>query len=324
MASVQPQPSTPQAPTTVVEVSWDDALDGKFPLTYRQRWQQAALRATEQLSDGRPLDPVRLAKALDLVLANAVSLQPDGTATVKSGSHTYHLAPDCTCEDAQRRGNGCKHTLAVEIQRRATTLLAGTAHAPAHGPTPAAPSASQPEAPAAVPPPLPSAPASAAWPVAEAPASACFKFRLSASMELLYTFRGAADAELQTRIKDTLPLLQAIMEGCEERAARRAAERETAQAVQAAQAQQQPAGAPADLQALLQQAVQQALAGQGSPNGQAHGTLPPAPPSNGPAAASGAVPFCQAHQASLELRSNDRGSWWSHWVASEKRYCKGE
>jgi hypothetical protein len=292
--------------------------------------QQAVVQAAAQVAaqPAVPVDSARLTKAMDLVLASAVSLLPDGTARVRSGSHTYHLTPDCTCEDAQRRGTGCKHKLAVEIQRRATTLLEGTAHAPAHGPTLAAPSASQPEAPAAVPPPLPSAPASAAWPVAEAPASACFKFRLGASMELLYTFRGSADAELQTRIKATLPLLQDILDACEARAARRTAEREAAQAAQAAQAQQAPqvqppTGAPADLQALLQQVVQQALAVQGQSGSNA--------PSAAPAPANGSAPatpkdFCPIHQVQMYLNNNERGSWYSHLATDDEGqeyFCKG-
>jgi hypothetical protein len=300
-------------------VSWDDALDGKFPSTYRQRFQQAAVRAAEQLSDGRPLDPARLAKALDLVLTNAVTLQSDGTATVKSGSHSYQINGECSCEDARHRTKHCKHALAVLIQRRATALLEGTVPVPASTPTPAAPSPSQ--APAAPLSAAPSALASNAWDVHEAPASACFKFRVG-NMELMYTLRGIDDDELQRRITATLPTLQEVIEACEERAAQRAAARE-AQAAQAPQAPQappapQPTSAPADLQTLIQQAVQQAL------NGQAHGTPPPAPPSTGPAAATGGAPFCHVHQAPLELRTNDRGSWWSHWVASEKRYCKGE
>jgi hypothetical protein len=140
--SLQPQPATPQAPHAKVEVSWDDALDGKFPPTYRQRFQQAAVRATEQLSDGRALDPARLAKALDLVLAHAVTLQPDGTATVKSGSHSYQINGECTCEDARHRTKQCKHMLAVLIHRRATALLEGTPSATA--PQPVAPAAATP------------------------------------------------------------------------------------------------------------------------------------------------------------------------------------
>ena len=51
---------------------------------------------------------------------------------------------------------------------------------------------------------------------------------------------------------------------------------------------------------------------------------PPVPPSTGTAAANGATPFCPLHQVAMEQRSNARGSWWSHWIASEQRYCKGK
>ena len=261
--------------------------------------------------------PERMRKALELVRAHAVTLHADGSASVQSGKQTYTLAPDCPCADAKHRTELCKHTLAVELHRRALALLQGPAVEPAPAPSPG-----QPAAAAALPPAVPtapSAPASNAWDVHEAPASACFKFRVG-NMELMYTLRGIDDDELQRRITATLPTLQEVIEACEERAAQRAAAREAAQA---AQAQQAPAAAvpQADLQTLLQQAVQQALA---AANGQAPGTPPPAPPSTGTAAANGGAPFCHLHQAPLELRSNERGSWWSHWVASEKRYCKGE
>jgi len=26
----------------------------------------------------------------------------------------------------------------------------------------------------------------------------------------------------------------------------------------------------------------------------------------------------------MEQRSNAKGTWWSHWLASEQRYCKGK
>jgi hypothetical protein len=290
---------TPQAPTSLS--------------TAHQRWPQAVTQVGEQLRVKLRVEvlPERMRKALELVRANAVTLQADGTARVKSGNQTYTLAPECTCADAQHRTEFCKHSLAVDLHRRALALVEGPA------PAPAAPSIPPPAAaPTAA---APSAPASQAWDVHEAPASACFKFRVG-NMELMYTLRGIDDDELQRRITATLPTLQDVIEACEERAAQRAAAREA----QAAQAQQAPTAAipQADLQALLQQAVQQALAAQA--NGQAHGTPPPAAPSTGPVAAPGGAPFCHVHQAPLELRTNDRGSWWSHWVASEKRYCKGE
>ena len=118
----------------------------------------------------------------------------------------------------------------VEIHQRAAALLQE-----------AAPAASEPDAAAAVP---HSTPTSAQWDVHEAPTSACFKFRVHI-MELTYTFRGVDDAELQARIAETLPMLQAMMEACKDRYAARQAEREAAKAVQA------------------QQTVQHALATQG-------------------------------------------------------------
>jgi hypothetical protein len=166
--SLQVQPTTPQAPTTPIEVSWDDAIDGKFPPTRQQRVQQAVTQAAEQVCTQPAVqaNPERLHKAMDLVLAGAVTLHPDGTATVQSGSRAYQINGECTCEDARRRTTFCKHSLAVRIHTRATALLQGTGPAPA--PERAAPNASQPEAPAippAVPPPV--APSSAAWDVHE-------------------------------------------------------------------------------------------------------------------------------------------------------------
>jgi translation initiation factor IF-2 len=215
---------------------------------------------------------------------------------------------------APHRTELCKHALAVELHRRALALLQGPAAepAPAPRPAPAAPSACLPAAPSA-----PSAPVSHAWDVHEAPASACFKFRVG-TMELLYTLRGVDDAELQRRITATLPTLQEVIEACEERAAQRAAAREA----QAAQAQQAPAAAvpQADLQALLQQAVQQALA---AANGQAT-PPPPAAPAHGQAqAAPTPEGWCAVHQVPMELRQNERGSWWSHRLA-DGSYCKGK
>jgi hypothetical protein len=273
-------------------------------------WQRACVQAAEAL---RPQpDPERLAKALALAQDGHVVLEDDGSATVQgSGPQPYTLrAGLCHCPDAQKRGLPCKHALAVQIHQQAVALLLPSTSTPPQQAAP--PQALQPKRQAR-------ARSSAVWDVHEAPASACFKFRVG-NMELMYTLRGIDDDELQRRITATLPTLQEVIEACEERAAQRAAAREA----QAAQAQQAPAaaGPQADLQALLQQAVQQALATQA--NGQAPGTPPPAPPSTGPAAATGGAPFCHVHQAPLELRTNDRGSWWSHWVASEKRYCKGD
>jgi hypothetical protein len=329
--SLQPQPSTPQASTPIVEVSWDDALDGKFPPIRQQRLQQAVTQAAEQVftQPAVQANPERLHKAMDLVLTGAVTLQPDGTATVKSGSHAYQINGECTCGDAQHRTRWCKHYLAVLIHKRATALLQGTAHDPAPAPERAEPSASQPDA-----------PASAAWDVHEAPASTCFRFRIG-NMELMHTMRGVDDAEILARIKDTLPLLHDIIDACEDRYAARLAEREAAKATPAAPAQapqaqqaqpQPPASAPTDLQVLIQQAVQQALTAQApSPasaagaTGQPLGAQPPAltaqaQPADTPEG------YCAIHQVQMYLNSNERGSWYSHRATDDdgqEYFCKG-
>jgi len=290
------------------------------------RWPQAVAQVEEQLRAKLRVEvlPERMRKALELVGANAVTLQADGTASVQSGNQTYTLAPECKCGDAKHRTEFCKHALAVELHRRALALLEGTA------PAPAAPSASQAAAaaaaalPPATLPAVPSGPASHAWDVHEAPASACFKFRVG-TMELMYTLRGIDDAELQRRITATLPTLQDIIEACEERAAQRAAAREAAQAAQAQQTP--PAAVPqADLQTLIQQAVQQALAVQ--TNGQAPSTPPPAAPSTPqrqakPKTGDQATGFCSLHNVGMEHHDNERGSWYSHWLPEDERHCKG-
>ena len=285
------------------EFSWEEVSGPNFGNPAWQAWQQAVTQVEEQLRTKLHVEvlPERMRKALDLVRANAVTLQADGSASVTSGTQTYTLAPECSCADAKHRAELCKHALAVELHRRALALVEGTA------PAPAAPSASQPAAAAALQAAAASAasaPASHAWDVHEAPASACFKFRVG-NLELLYTLRGIDDAELQRRITATLPTLQEVIE-----------------AAQAAPTPA-PASVPADLQALLQQAVQQALAAQA--NGQAPGTPPPAPPSNGAAPNDQQTGFCSLHQAAMTRHTDpDSGDTWSsHYLEDEQRYCKG-
>jgi hypothetical protein len=291
MATV-PQPLTDeQFQRTVADLYGDRPASvlqaSTRPSAPQQRWPQAVAQVEAQLCAKLRVEvlPERMRKALELVRANAVTLHADGSASVQSGKQTYTLAPECPCADAKHRTELCKHTLAVELHRRALALLQGPAAepAPASSPTPTAPSPSQPAAAAALPPAVPtvpSAPASHAWDVHEAPASACFKFRVG-NMELIYTLRGIDDAELQRRIAVTLPTLQEVIEACEERAAQRAAAREAAPAAQAQQAHGQAQSAP-------------------TPEG-----------------------WCALHQVPMELRTNERGSWWSHRLA-DGSYCKGK
>src|SRR5712691_5402431 len=168
----------------VHEFSWEEVSSPDFGMLARQTWQQAVAQVEAQLRTKLRVEvlPDRMRKALDLVRADAVTLHADGSASVQSGKQTYTLAPDCPCADAKHRTELCKHTLAVELHRRALALLEGTAPAPASSASQAAAAAAPP--PAALPS-APSAPASHAWDVHEAPASACFKFRVG-TMELLY------------------------------------------------------------------------------------------------------------------------------------------
>ena len=103
--------------------------------TAETHWQDAVTQVGEQLRAKLRVEvlPDRLHKALALVLAHAVTLHPDGIASVQSGKQTYRLAPDCPCADATHRAELCKHTLAVELHRRALALLDSTA--PASRPT---------------------------------------------------------------------------------------------------------------------------------------------------------------------------------------------
>jgi len=288
-------------------------------------WQQACAQAADALRP--PPDPERLAKALALAQDGAVRIEDDGDALVTSGVTRYRVGADgtCTCPDAQHRGTPCKHLIAVQIHQQATAQLAPSAAAPR----------------AATPQPIPAPdarqgrpPSADRWDVNEAPASCCLRLRLG-ELELMYTMRDVSDAELTGRVQHLVPWVQDVLDQARERQTlldtlrqpREAAH--TAPSASAPPAPQAPS-APADLQALLQQAAQQALAAHaprpGTPpaTSQAPSAPPPPPPGMGTAAANGATPFCPLHQVAMEQRSNARGSWWSHWLASEQRYCKGK
>jgi SWIM zinc finger len=269
-------------------------------------WQRACVQAAEAL---RPQhDPERLTKALALAQGGHVALDDDGYAIVTSGAKRYQVQAEgiCDCPDYQHRGTPCKHVLAVLIHTKAQTLAA-----PRPSPAPAASAPAKPTRP-------PKPRHSAAWDVHESPVSSCFKIRLGA-FEWTHTMRATDDAELHTRVQAFVPTFREIVAALDALQA----ERDATKAAPAVPAQ--PPAAPAtrpqtDLQALVQQAVQQALA---AANGQA--TPPPqAPPANGPAqAAPPPEGWCALHQVQMELRSNERGSWWSHRLA-DGSYCKGK
>jgi hypothetical protein len=148
--------------------------------------------------------------------------------------------------------------------------------------------------------------------------------------------RDVSDAELTSRVQHLVPWVQDVLDQARERQTLLDTLRRQREAVQTASdapaLPTPPATVPqADVQELIRQAVQQALAAQqapsnGTPPATGHGSDVQAPPSqgHGPAAANGATPFCHGHQVAMEQRSNAKGTWWSHWLASEQRYCKGK
>ncbi len=147
----------------------------------------------------RPECNGRLPQAIDLVLAGAVARHDDGTATVKSGSHTYHLEPECTCQDAQHRSKWCKHFLAVELLKRTTERLHQAGNS--NGPQPE----TQPPQPGAEPQAQP--PQAEPWQCAQAPSSCTLKWVVG-GIELLLTLRAADDQQLFNRIGRILPRIE--------------------------------------------------------------------------------------------------------------------
>jgi hypothetical protein len=307
-----------------------EATDRDETVTFSSTYIRSCVDAGDVVAAAEALraqhDPERLSKAL--AQGGHVALAEDGYALVTSGTKRYQVQADgtCDCPDYQHRGVPCKHVLAVFIHARAQELVA-----PSPSPAPPAAAASTP-APAPTKPTRQAKPRhSAAWDVHEAPVSSCFKIRVGA-FEWTHTMRATDDAELHTRVQRLCPPSARLWprstpyrpnarppkprQQCPPRRRRPPATlgRDGVGAGSAATFPQP------DLQALVQQAVQQALA---AANGQAT-PAPPAPPSKGPAQPTPPPEgWCALHQVQMELRNNERGSWWSHRLA-DGSYCKGK
>jgi hypothetical protein len=292
-------------------------------------WQQACAHAADTLQP--PPDPERLAKALALAQDGAVRIEDDGDALVTSGDARYLVRANgtCLCPDAQHRGVPCKHTLAVRIHQQATASLAPSDRVAA--PRAATPPASTQD------PRQDRLPSADRWDVKEAPASACLRLRVG-ELEILYTMRDVSDAELTSRVQHLVPWVQDVLDQARERQTLLDTLRQQREAAHTAPATPtpsapQPSTPPVDLQALLQQAVQQALAAHalrpGTPpaTGQAPSAPPPVPPSTGALTGTALARqdgWCALHRVAMELRSNAKGTWHSHWLAAEARWCRGK
>jgi len=157
---------------------------------------QAAENLHEQYQDDQG---ERFSRAWTLVLSHAVTLHPDGTATVQSGENFYRINGACTCEDAQYRTKyHCKHYLSVELHKMALDLMHASQNHPAMSESPAL-----------------SHPSSSHWQVHEAPAACTLKFQLS-GVDVLYTMRDVNDDTLFARIKRILPRVLEKTQGAQE------------------------------------------------------------------------------------------------------------
>ena len=143
----------------------------------------------------------------------------------------------------------------------------------------------------------------------------------------MYTMRDVSDAELTSRVQHLTPWVQDLVDQARERQAQLDTRRQQrdAAAVQAAVPPPSPTvptvSAVPDMQALIQQAVQQALAAQATASKDQPAASSQAPDTTPPASQDG---WCARHQVAMERRSNDKGSWCSHWLADENRWCRGK
>ena len=272
-------------------------------------WQQACAQAADTL---RPQhDRERLAKALVLAHEGAVTLGDDEAALVTSHGTQYRIDADglCHCPDAHHRGLPCKHLIALQIHRQATASLATStpsATPPVTAPTERPPSADR-------------------WAVTEAPASCCMRLHIG-ELELMYTMRDVTDTELTSRVQHLAPWVQDVFDQARERQGQldRLRQQRDAAAGQAAVPPPPPVppvSPPTDMQALIQQAVQQALAAQAAASKDQPSAPSQAPDPTPPASQDG---WCARHQVAMERRSNAKGTWWSHWLADENRWCRGK
>ena len=142
----------------------------------------------------------------------------------------------------------------------------------------------------------------------------------------MYTMRDVNDAELTSRVQHLTPWAQDLVDQARERQRQldTLCQQLAAAAGQAAVPPPPPvppASPPTDWQALIQQAVQQALAAQEAASKDQSATPSQAPDPTPPASQDG---WCARHQVAMERRSNAKGTWWSHWLADENRWCRGK
>lgn len=126
----------------VTEISWEHVADPAFggdrqpspdleaiTRPEREAFRAAVASVADKAKAKLPESSSRVEKAVALVLAGDVTLQPDGSALVGSQcapDTVYHVASgQCSCKDfAQAPHQFCKHRLATAIHQRALSLSA--------------------------------------------------------------------------------------------------------------------------------------------------------------------------------------------------------
>jgi SWIM zinc finger len=278
------------------------------------RWQQACVQAANTLTalpNGRYVHVrmERMRQGLELAQRGAVTLPEDGeqlSAVVRSGNNLYQIDTrllTCTCGDYQKHLAACKHLLAVEVHIGALGL-SGLAAEPLNPPTP------EPAITTSVPAPAPLT-------RIDNPAGCNLKFRIGPN-ELWFTLHDRSDEALLARLQTTLPLLQDIVEACEQRYAQhqQEAERTRKQAEEEHQARSR-----ADEVTAAAEAARKAQAAA-STNGQ-H-TTPEAQAQLIAAQHDHDPSWCHKHQVNMVWHdANARGpGWFSHQFGNG--YCKGK
>src|SRR5258706_1816599 len=268
------------------------------------RWQQACVQAANTLTalpNGRyvAVRMERIRQGLELAQRGAVTLPEDGeelSAVVRSGSNLSQVDTrllTCTCADYQKHLQACKHLLAVEIHLGALGLL------PPCETEPLTPPCSEPATSTNLPAPVPLT-------RIDNPAGCNLKFRIGPN-ELWFTLHDRSDEALLARLRTTLPLLQDIVEACEQRKAA------APPAAEPSKTTPPPAPAERTLDEQIAAAVQAAIQAQtaASANGQRQPPTPEAhPPATAPQDAKDSS-WCPTHQATMRWHDgNARGPGW--------------
>lgn len=95
-----------------------------FPGIPTDAWMDALVQVTRDMRDTYPEDSARIEKAAYLVLDGQVTLNPDGSAEVRSSTstHTYYVNGACQCPDYRHGHTQCKHRYSRALAKRVREL----------------------------------------------------------------------------------------------------------------------------------------------------------------------------------------------------------